>query len=112
MLHVSELPTHFSLFVLCTLASRSGKGSAPSEGMSLQFEQMQRELETMHNEMASLQQDLTAERSQSRQRHGHLVETLTAALQARDAALGALKRLEGFCADNGVEIAGLAIYEV
>jgi len=65
----------------------------------------------MHGEMTSLQQDLVNERTHGRSRHGHLVETLTAALQARDAALGALKRLEGFCNERGVEINGLAVYE-
>lgn len=76
------------------------------------FEQTQQELEAMHGEMTSLQKDLVNERAHGRSRHGHLVETLTAALQARDAALGALKRLEGYCAERGVEINGLAVYEV
>lgn len=80
--------------------------------MAQLFEQTQQELEAMHGEMTSLQQDLVNERTHGRSRHGHLVETLTAALQARDAALGALKRLEGFCNDRGIEINGLAVYEV
>lgn len=76
------------------------------------FEQTQQELEAMHSEMTSLQQDLVSERAQGRTRHSHLVETLTAALQARDAALGALKRLESYCHDRHVDINGLAVYEV
>ena len=76
------------------------------------FEQTQQELEAMHSEMTSLQQDLVSERAQGRTRHSHLVETLTAALQARDAALGALKRLESFCHERHLDINGLAVYEV
>ncbi len=66
----------------------------------------------MHSEMTSLQQDLVSERAQGRTRHSHLVETLTAALQARDAALGALKRLESFCHERHLDVNGLAVYEV
>lgn len=80
--------------------------------MAKLFEETQREMEAMHGEMSSLQQDLVNERAQSRNRHGHLVETLTAALQARDAALGALKRLESFCQERGIDINGLAVYQV
>ena len=69
-------------------------------------------MDAMHSEVNALQQEVTSERVQGRGRHAHLVETLTAALQARDAALGALKRLEEFCTQRGVDIDGLAVYEV
>ena len=77
-----------------------------------QFEQMRQGLETLHAELAASQQDLAQERAQSRSRHANLVENLTATLQARDAALGALKRLEQYCVERGLDITGLAIYEV
>lgn len=89
---------------------RSGKGSNNADIQPL--EQMQRDMDAMHSEMNALQQEVASERVQGRGRHAHLIETLTAALQARDAALGALKRLEEFCNQRGVDIDGLAVYEV
>jgi hypothetical protein len=91
------------------LRDRSGKVSGAE---SSPLEQVQREMEGLHSEVSALQQELTAERAQGRSRHAHLVETLTAALQARDAALGALKRLEDFCQQRGLDVNGLAVYEV
>lgn len=76
------------------------------------MEHVQQEMENLHSDMNALQQELTTERQQGRGRHAHLVETLTSALQARDAALGALKRLEEHCTQRGLDIANLAVYEV
>ena len=104
-----------NIYVLL-LMCRSGRGSAGAAGSKSDeaqpFEQIQQEMEVLHSEVNALQQDLASERAQGRGRHAHLVETLTAALQARDAALGALKRLEEFCTQRSVDIDGLAIYEV
>jgi ribosomal protein L22 len=76
------------------------------------MEHVQQEMENLHSDMNALQQELTTERQQGRGRHAHLVETLSSALQARDAALGALKRLEEHCTQRGMDIASLAVYEV
>jgi hypothetical protein len=101
----------FSFVLYVNWSTRSGKNSThgPAEGL---HEQLQLELENVLVELSSAQQDLATERAQSKNRHSNLVETLTSALQARDAALGALKRLEQFCVDNELDITGLAIYEV
>ena len=77
-----------------------------------QIEQLRQALERAHSESSGLQQELLTERAEGRGRHHVLVESLTKALQARDAALAALRRLEQFCVDKGLDIHGLAIYEV
>ena len=64
---------------------------------------MTAELERAEVECQEAAQSLAAERSQGRRRHAGLVEHLVKSLQARDTALGALKRLEQSCAEAGVE---------
>lgn len=76
------------------------------------FEHMKAALDNAEGEVASLQADLASEKSRGRKRHLQLVEDLTKTLQARDAALSALRRLEKVCVERGVDIHGLAIYEV
>jgi len=77
-----------------------------------QFEEMRTEIDRVTQERTQSLQELQQERSHSRQRHQQLVDTITAALQSRDASLGALHRLEQFCRDQGLDISGLAVYEV
>lgn len=69
-------------------------------------------LDNSQNEIASLHQDLALEKSRGRQRHLQLVDDLTRTLQARDAALSALHRLEKYCMENQLDIKGMAIYAV
>ena len=71
---------------------------------------MTAELERAEVECQEAAQSLAAERSQGRRRHAGLVEHLVKSLQARDTALGALKRLEQSCAEAGVEYFG--VYDV
>ncbi len=91
---------------------RPGKQSVAADSHQQQLEQLRTALSVAESEAAALQQDLVAEKSRGRQRHVQLVEDLTKTLQARDAALSALRRLEKFCSERGVDIKGLAIYEV
>lgn len=100
------LITSPSSFVL-----RSGKGQG-AEGYIEQLDQMRNGFETMHTEITTLQQDLIQQRLQSKNNHHHLIETLTNTLQARDAGMAALKRLEQYCKENKFDITGLAMYEV
>mmetsp|Transcript_31802 Transcript_31802/g.53140 ORF Transcript_31802/g.53140 Transcript_31802/m.53140 type:complete len:204 (+) Transcript_31802:370-981(+) len=73
--------------------------------------QLRHGLEQSHKELHQAVAELGQERQLSRQRHAGLVECLTGTIQARDAALGALKRLEMFCHEHGWDIHDLAIYE-
>jgi chromosome segregation ATPase len=90
---------------------RTGKGQSQDGGMQ-QFDQLRLALEASDAEIHSLQQELGSEKTRGRHRHVQLVDDLTRTLQARDAALSALHRLEKFCSERGVDIKGLAIYEV
>jgi len=80
----------------------AGRGQA-SEGLALQFEQMSTSLENAHTEVQKLDKELSTEKTLSRRRHGLLVDDLTKALQGRDSALAALRRLEAFCRERGIE---------
>ena len=93
------------------MVGRSGKSSVP-DGFVEQFEQVRADIERVSMERAQCLQELQQERTHSRQRHQQLVDTITAALQSRDASLGALHRLEQHCRDQGLDISGLAVYEV
>ncbi len=85
----------------------------PDGGLLLeQVDEMRAEIDRVSQERAQSMQELQQERTHSRQRHQQLVDSITAALQSRDASLGALHRLELFCRDQGLDISGLAIYEV
>ena len=78
-----------------------------------QMDELRAEIDRVSQERAQSLQELQQERTHSRQRHQQLVDSITAALQSRDASLGALHRLEQFCSDQmGLDISGLAIYEV
>jgi hypothetical protein len=59
-----------------------------------------------------LQDELMNERKDARFRHVRLVEDLTKALEAREMALLALKRLESYCIDRHIDISGYATFEV
>ena len=61
-------------------------------------------------EVQKLGADLTFERLQSRRRHSWLVDDLVKALQAKDAALQAVRRLENMCIEAGLN--NIATYEV
>lgn len=80
--------------------------------MLQQYEQVREALEKSQDEVNILQQDLTHERMQGRRKHLRLIDDLTKALQTRDAALAALKRLEKYCIDHGLDVKGMTIYEV
>jgi hypothetical protein len=107
--------THLTLphlFLSC-LVCRSGKGSLPDGGLLLeQVDEVRAEIDRVSQERAQSMQELQQERMHSRQRHQQLVDSITAALQSRDASLGALHRLELFCRDQGLDLSGLAVYEV
>ena len=54
-------------------------------------------------------QELSSEKTAGRKRHGNLVDDLVKALQAKDAAVGAVKRLEALCIESG--LSHLATYQ-
>lgn len=76
------------------------------------FDQMNKELINMNNEITNLQYELNNEKTNQKTRHSQLIQVLKTSLQVRDASLGALKRLEQYCIDQGLDITGYAIYEV
>ena len=88
------------------------RNSNLNEGFTDHFEQVNKELMNMNNEITKLQQELYQEKTNQKTRHSQLIETLKSSLQIRDASLGALKRLEQYCIDQGLDITGYAIYEV
>jgi len=90
----------------------AGSVLAAAEVAQQQMAQLRHGLEQSHKELHQAVAELGQERQLSRQRHAGLVECLTGTIQARDAALGALKRLEMFCHEHGWDIHDLAIYEV
>jgi hypothetical protein len=81
-----------------------------SEGLLLQYEHVSLALEKSELETQELSHELAHERQEGRRRHVSLVEDLVKALQARDAALSAVKRLELLCIDAGMQ--HISIYEV
>jgi uncharacterized protein YoxC len=88
---------------------RPGRDNA-SEGLMLQFEQTSHSLEQCEAEIKELKQSLIEEKASHRHRHSSLIEELSKALQARDASLQAVKRLEECCKEAGIK--HVAVYEV
>ena len=67
-------------------------------------------LEKAEIEILDMSHELAVERQEGKRRHTSLVDDLVKALQARDAALSAVKRLEVSCVEAGLQ--NVAIYEV
>eukprot|EP00981_Chlorochromonas_danica_P006215 scaffold1307_cov166-Ochromonas_danica.AAC.37 len=76
-----------------------------------ELHQLRRDLQRTHSELYLLQEEMMKEKKHSRLRHVHLVEDLTKALEAREVALLALRRLEKHCAERRIDISDYAHVE-
>jgi FMN-dependent NADH-azoreductase len=67
-------------------------------------------LAAVENEVQKSAADLAGEKMSSRRRHASLIDDLVRALQAKDAAVHAVKKLESLCIESGLE--HITVYKV
>jgi hypothetical protein len=105
--YISELRKRFEENMKTFYRTNRSQGS---DGLLLQYEHVSLSLERAELEAQELAHELAQERLEGKRRHSVLVDDLVKALQARDAALSAVKRLELSCIDAGLQ--HVSIYEV